>query len=326
MMKLPSCVVCAIAAFALLASSASRSAAADFPDRPMRLIIPFAVGGAVTFLTEQIVREMESDLGQSIVRDYRGGAGGTIAMELAAHAPHDGYTIFVLSTSQAISPGVYENLKVDVVKDFEPVVLLATTPYALVINPSIPADNVQQLVDYGKQHPGKLFLGTSGAGNSDDIIGYAFSQMTGCEMQHVPFRGAGPAVPELLAGRVNVSFFSPLPTQQFVKDGKLRMLGFTTKDHSPAMPEVPTVAEQGVAGFDFSGWYGLAVPAGTPATVVDVIRHAAVAALAKPSVAEYLRVNGLAPGGGPSADFKAFVASETVRWAQLAKSAGVKLQ
>jgi tripartite-type tricarboxylate transporter receptor subunit TctC len=313
------------AAFAALLLSAWRPAtAADFPNKPLRLIIPFATGGAVTFLTEHIMRAMEAELGQPIVRDYRGGAGGTIAMELAANAPADGYTMFIVSTSQAISAGVYQNLKVNVVKDFAPVTLLAMTPYVLVTNPEIPAQNVQQLVAYGKANPGKLVLGTSGAGNSDDIIGQEFARLAGITLINVPYRGAGPAIPDLLTGRVNVTFFSPLPTKQYVESGKLRLLGVTSKQRSPAMPNVPTIAEQGFPDFDFPGWYGLAVPAGTPRDVVATLQRAASAALGKQAVKDFLASSGLSPGGGPSAEFGAFLGTETTRWSVLARRMGVK--
>jgi len=314
-----------LAACVLFAAAAAQpAAAADFPTKPLKLIIPFATGGAVTFLTEHIMKEMEAELGQPIVRDYRGGAGGTIAMDLAANSPADGYTMFILSTSQAISAGVYRNLKVDVVKDFAPVTLLATTPYVLVINPEIPANSVQELVAFGKANPGKLVLGTSGAGNSDDIIGQEFARLAGIQMVNVPYRGAGPVIPDLLTGRVNVTFFSPLPTKQHVESGKLRLLAVTMKQRSPAMPNVPTIAEQGFADFDFPGWYGLSVPAGTPPDVVARLQKAAAAALGKPSVKEFLAASGLSPGGWPSAEFGRFVASETARWSSLARKMGIK--
>lgn len=300
------------------------AAAADYPQRPLRLIVPFAVGGAVTFLVEQVVSQMELELGQPVLRDYRGGAGGTLALELAAAAPHDGYTLFVLSTSAAISAGVYANLKVDIVRDFEPVVLLATTPYALVIHPSVPARNVQELIAFGRAKPGKLAVAVSGIGNSDDIVAHEFSRLTGVSLLHVPFRGAGPAMPELISGRVNVSFFSPLPTKAFVEDGRLRLLGVTTRQRSSALPDVPSIAEQGVPDFDYPGWYGLAVPTGTPAPIVAQLQRAAAVALVKPTVRDFLLGNGLTPGGGPSAEFKSFVASETVRWSGLARSLGIK--
>ncbi len=309
---------------ALLLAGTAPAPAAEFPNKPIKLIIPFATGGAVMFLTEQIMKEMEAELGQPIVRDYRGGAGGTIAMEMAANAPADGYTMFVVSLSQAISAGVYDNLKVDVTKDFAPVTLMALTPYVLVINGELPVQNVQQLVAYGKKNPGKLILGTSGAGNSDHIIGEEFARAAGIEMIHVPYRGAGPAIPDLLTGRINVTFFSPLPTKQHVEAGKLRLLGVTTKQRSPAMPNAPSIAEQGFPDFDFPGWYGLAVPAATPPDVVARLQRAAAAALSKQSVKDFLTSNGLTPGGGPSAAFGALLKSETVRWSGLAKKMGVK--
>lgn len=318
----PRVLMAAVAAWLCIA--AGPSAAADFPNKPLRLIIPFATGGAVTFLTEHITKEMEGELGQPIVRDYRGGAGGTIAMELAANAPADGYTMFIVSTSQAISAGVYQNLKVNVVKDFAPVTLLATTPYVLVINPEIPAQNVQQLVAYGKSNPGKLVLGTSGAGNSDDIIGQEFARLAGITMINVPYRGAGPAIPDLLTGRVNVTFFSPLPTRQYVESGKLRLLGVTSRQRSPGMPDVPTIAEQGFPDFDYPGWYGLAVPAGTPREVIATLQRATVAALAKQPVKDFLASSGLSPGGGSSAEFGTFLGIETARWSALARKMGVK--
>ena len=320
--SLPRVLLAAFAAMVVVATTPA--AAADFPNKPLKLIIPFATGGAVTFLTEHIMKEMEAELGQPIVRDYRGGAGGTIAMELAASAPADGYTMFIVSTSQAISAGVYDTLKTNVVKDFAPVTLLASTPYVLVINPEIPAQNVQQLIAFGKSNPGKLILGTSGAGNSDHIIGQEFARLAGIELIHVPYRGAGPAIPDLLTGRVNVTFFSPLPTKQHVESGKLRLLGVTTKERSPAMPNVPSIAEQGLKDYDFPGWYGLAVPAGTPRDVVATLQRAASAALRKQSVKDFLASSGLTPGGGPSAEFGSFLSSETSRWSSLARTMGIK--
>ena len=320
--RMPQCLFSALAA--LVFCGGAFAAEPAYPIKPVRLIIPFATGGAVTFLTENIMKEMEPILGQPILRDYRGGAGGTIAMEMAATSPADGYTMFVLSLSQSISAGVYPNLKADVIKDFASVTLLATTPYVLVTHPSIPAQNVQQLIAYGKANPGKLILGTSGAGNSDHLIGAEFARMAGIELTHVPYRGAGPAIPDLLTGRVNVTFFSPLPTKQHVESGKLLNLGVTTKQRSPAMPNVPSVAEQGFPEFDFPGWYGLAVPAKTPREMIVVLQRATAAALAKQSVKDFLASAGLAPGGGPSAEFATFVASETARWSSLARRMGVK--
>jgi tripartite-type tricarboxylate transporter receptor subunit TctC len=316
----------AVLALGMASMAPAFAASSDYPSKPLKLIIPFATGGAVTFLTEHIMKEMESELGQPIVRDYRGGAGGTIAMEAAALAPPDGYTMFVVSLSQAISAGVYDNLKADVIKSFAPVTLLALTPYVLVTNPEIPARNVQELIAFGKANPGKLILGTSGAGNSDHIIGEEFARMSGVPLVHVPYRGAGPAIPDLLTGRVNVTFFSPLPTKQHVEAGKLRLLGVTTRQRSPAMPSVPSIAEQGLPDFDFPGWYGLAVPAGTPPEVIARLQRATAAALAKPSVIKFLSDSGLSPGGGPSAEFAAFLSSETARWSQLARKMGIKPQ
>ena len=310
---------------AMLPLASPLALAADFPTKPLRLVIPFAPGGAVTFLAEQIMKEMEAQLGQPIVRDYRGGAGGTIAMELAAAAPNDGYTLFLLSTSQAISGGVYDKLKVNLVSDFAPVALLALTPYVLVINPeSVPVQNVQQLAAWAKANPGKLFLGTSGAGNSDAIVGAEFASTLGIQITQVPYRGAGPAIPDLLSGRVNISFFSPLPTKQHVESGKLRMLGVTTKDRSPAMPNIPTISEQGLPGFDYPGWYGIAVPSGTPPAVIATLQRATAAALARQSDKSFLLTNGLSAGGGPSAEFGSFLINEATRWSRLAKSLGIK--
>lgn len=317
--------VATVAAFAVFAGAALAAEPA-YPNKPVRLIIPFATGGAVTFITENIMKEMEPALGQQIVRDYRGGAGGTIALEMAANSAPDGYTMFIMSLSQAISAGVYPNLKADVIKDFAPVTLLATTPYVLVTHPSIPAQNVQQLIAYGKANPGKLILGTSGAGNSDHIIGEEFARMAGIQLVHVPYRGAGPAVPDLLTGRVNVTFFSPLPTKQHVESGKLLNLGVTTRQRSPAMPNTPSIAEQGLPDFDFPGWYGLAVPAKTPRDIVATLQRATAVALSKQSVKDFLASSGLAPGGGPSAEFGAFLAGETARWSSLAQKMGIKPQ
>jgi tripartite-type tricarboxylate transporter receptor subunit TctC len=298
--------------------------AGDYPGKPIRLIVPFAPGGAAQIVAEIVDREMARLIGQPIVPDYHGGAAGTIGTEIAAKAPPDGYTVFLVSTTQAISPAIYESVQFDITRDFVPITLLATVPYVLVINPKVPAQDVSGLIAHAKRNPGQLVFGSSGTGGSDHIAGAQFMIMAGIDMLHIPYRGAGPAIGDLLAGRVQVTFFSPLATRQYVETGALRRLAVTTKQRSPMLPLVPTIAEQALPDYDVMGWYGLMAPRGTPPDIVAALGKAAVEALSAPAVQELFAKNALSAGGGTPDAFGVFLGREVPHWERLARAVVAK--
>lgn len=298
----------------------STFASAEYPERPIRLIVPFAIGGGLTPVTERIGQALQDSLGQPVVKDYRGGAGGTIAMEAVASSPPDGYTILLASTSQAISNSVYTKLKSDLFRDFVPVAFLATSTHVLVVSKDLPVDSVSSLIKWGKANPGKLMQGVSGTGNSDDLIGYQFAKLAGMDMQRIPYRGAGPAIPDLLQGRVNVSFFTPLATKQYVESGQLLRLGVSTKARWPSMASTPTIAEEGLANFDFPAWYGFLVPRGTPPDVVKKLHKAITAVVSSPDMKDFFLTSGLAQATGTPEEFGAFMKSDAAKWAEMVRA------
>jgi tripartite-type tricarboxylate transporter receptor subunit TctC len=300
--------------------------ASDYPTKPITLFVPFATGGATQTLVERVGREMQRDLGQPLIPDYRGGAGGSIAAEAAARSPHDGYTLFMGATGAlAVAPAVMK-VRFDPEKDFVPIALIATTPYVMVINTKLPFKNLQDLIQYAKQNPGKLNFGSSGAGGSDHIACEVFQKMAGITITHIAYKGAGPLMPDLISGRIDMAILSPIPVKPQVEAGTLRMLGVTTKQRSPSLKDVPSIAEQGLPAYDLLAWYGFFAPAGAPAEVVTRINAAALKALANKDVESYLLSQGLTPGTLTPAAFGELVRKDITQWGDYARSTGVRIE
>ncbi|RYX95393.1 MAG: tripartite tricarboxylate transporter substrate binding protein [Comamonadaceae bacterium] len=297
---------------------------ADFPDRPIRLVVPFAAGGATDVVARALAAAMSKNLGQQIVIDNRPGAGGILAGNLVAKAPADGYTLLVGSIGLlSLSPNLRSDLPYNPQDSFAPVVLVSATPNLIVANPQLKANNLRELVALAKASPGKIAFASSGQATSTHLSGELFQSMAGIELVHVPYKGGAPALNDLLAGQVLLMFdtMSAVPS---VKAGKLRALAITGATRSPLLPDVPTVAEAGLPGYATSSWNGLVAPAGTPAAVIAKLNAEANRALAQADVQKALTADGSEPRGGTAAEFGQFIGAETRRWGNLIKSAGIK--
>ena len=313
-------------AFLLAALTLTGQAGAQaYPSRPVKLMVPYAAGGAVDMMGRLIAKEMTALNGQPYVVENKGGAGGAIAAAEVAHAQPDGYTILIGATGpNVIAPAVYgATVGFDPLKDLLPISLIATTPYVLVTNNSLPVKTVPELIAYAKAQAGKMNFASAGTGGPDHLAGELFKQMAGLSVVHVPYKGAGPALTDLMAGQVQFSFVSPLPSMPLVEAGKLRLLAVTGKDRSPAMPSVPAVAET-VPGFEVAPWYGFFVPAGTPPAVVAKISADVRKVIASDEVQQALRKRGIDPVTNSPQEFAAFVRADLAKWTKIVKDAGVK--
>ena len=321
----------AAAAAALLVLATGRQALAQpsaggpaWPNQPIRLIVPFSAGTSDT-IARLVGTEMGKSLGQPIVVDNKPGAGGNIGSEACARAAPDG-TTFCLGTisSHAINPAIYPRMPYDAQRDFAPVTQLAAQPNALAVANDFAPKSIAELVAYLKRKPGETPFGTSGVGTSIHLAGALFAQMTGTEIEHVPYRGSGQVTTALLTGELPMAFDNLSSVLPFAREGKLRILGVTSLQRSPAAPEIPAIAET-IPGFESLSWHGFFAPAATPPAIIDRLHREAVAALASPAVAERLEALGITPVGSSPAEFRAFIAAETVRWGEVARRAQIRL-
>jgi tripartite-type tricarboxylate transporter receptor subunit TctC len=299
--------------------------AADFPTKPITLVVPFAPGGPTDAMARTLAAAVK--IGQPVIVENRAGAGGNLGAEAVARAAADGHTLlFGTSGPLAINVSLYKKIGYDPVKSFAPVMQIGHLPNVLVVNPSIPAKNVKELIAYGKANPGKLSYASSGNGASSHLAGVLFNNLAGTDFAHIPYKGTGPALNDLLGGQVAMTFTDVLTALPHIKSGKLRALGVTTKERSQALPEVPTIAEQGIAGFDVSVFFGLVVPAGTPKDVVDKLNQGFADALKQPEVRKTLLAQGLefAPSTSPE-QLGAFIQAEVPKWRAVVKSSGAEI-
>ena len=298
--------------------------AQGWPSKPIRLVSPFPPGAVVDTLCRTLAPPLGEALGQPVVVENRAGAGGNVGMDYVAKAPADGYTLGMGSiATHGINPSVYARMPFDPVRDFAPITFVASNINVLVVHPSVPAHDVRELVDYARTHPGQLVYGSAGAGTSQHLAGELFKQITGVEMTHVPYKGAGPAVTDLLGGQIPLMFVDLSATLAHIRAGKLRALAVLTRERTPLL-EVPTAIEQGIAGFDVNAWFGLFAPAGTPREVVARLNAASASALRLPAARERLESLGLSPVPGAPEELAALVRAELERWARVAKAANLK--
>lgn len=310
----------------LLGMRASASAADAYPSRPIRIVVPFAPGGAVDAVARLDAQYLTKELGQQVFVDNRGGAGGTIGSAFVARASPDGYTLRADPLSSAVINGlVYKNLPFDPRRDFVPVAELAETPTLLVINAGLPATTLQQFIALAKAHPGEFNFGSTGVGSSVQLEGVLFAMKAGVKLVHVPFRGAGPAVEALVAGQTQMQVGSISAFLPFIQAGKLRVL-CVNGDHRIALfPDVPTAAEAGLPDFVLPDWYGLFAPKGTPNEIVARLHRAVLAVEANPELRQRLGNLGLAPVNTSTAEFAAFWQGEFDRWAPIVTAANMSL-
>jgi tripartite-type tricarboxylate transporter receptor subunit TctC len=296
----------------------------SFPSKPFTIVVPASPGGAIDLAARLIGQKLTDAWGQPVVVENKTGATGVIGTEFVAKSTPDGHTLALVASSHAINPSMFKKLPFDTLKSFEPVVQTHTVPLVLVVGPESPFKSMKDLVAWGKAHPGQLSFGSSGNGGAPHFSGELFKSMASIDMQHIPYKGSTLAHPDLMSGRVSLMFDTLAATSAQIKGGKLRALAVTTPQRLPALPDVPTVAESGLPGYDTSTWGGLLAPAGTPKAVVAKLSAEVTRILALPDVRERMLAAGVEPVGGTPAQFTAFVGSEMVKWAKVAQAAGIQ--
>ncbi len=301
-------------------------AQAEWPAKPITMVVPFPPGGPTDLVARVLAQKLGEQLKQNVVVDNRGGANGNIGAQLVARAAADGYTILYNTSSITLSPALYKSLSYDVEKDFAPVALTAVVPLALVVNPSLPVNNVQEFVAYAKANPGKLSYGSAGNGNVTHLGAFQFAQANGIEAVHVPFRGSAPADVALAAGDVQFLTDTVNSVMGFVKDKRIKMLAVTSAKRMSLFPDVPTLAESGMPGFEVGAWQGVMVPAATPRPVVERLNAEINKALQSPDVQARLAAQGAEPLGSTVAEYATYVKKEIARWGGLVKASGVTIE
>jgi len=313
-----------LAAGAAALPAVSRIARAQtYPSRPVRIIVAVAAGGTSDILARLMGQRLSDRLGQPFVIENRPGGGGNIATEAVVRAPADGYTLLQVSAAAAINATLYDKLNFNFIRDIAPVASIGDAPYVMVINPSLPAKTVPEFISYAKANPGKVNMASAGTGAPSHVSGELFKMMAGVNMVHVPYRGGGPALVDLLGGQVQVMFASMSSSIEYVRTGKLRALAVTTVMRSEALPQIPTVSDF-VPGFEATFWAGLGAPKNTPADIVDKLNKEINAGLVDPKLKARLAELGVTALPGSPADFAKLVADETEKWAKVIKSAGIK--
>jgi tripartite-type tricarboxylate transporter receptor subunit TctC len=313
------------AASLLMALVVTSAQAQDYPSRPIRIVVPFSPGGAVDGPMRVIAQEMSKRFGAGVIVENKPGAGATIGTDAVAKSPPDGYTLLLSSQTNAISATLYPKLPYDPVEDFAPISLIGREPGVVVVNPSLPVKTLQEFIAYVKERPGKIDYASSGNGSGQHLFTALLASMTGMKMNHVPYRGSGQATTDLLGGQVQMAIPGTAGMVGHIKAGKLRPLAVTGARRSPQLPDVPTVMESGVPGYEAYVWMGLMAPKGTPASVVDKLQREVVRALSTDEVKTYMATAGIEIVGSTPSEFGAFFRAEKERWAKVIRETGAKI-
>ncbi|MDQ0138464.1 Bug family tripartite tricarboxylate transporter substrate binding protein [Cupriavidus necator] len=314
-----------LAAFALTGMVGAPHAQEPYPSRPVTIVVPYSPGGTTDIIARLAAQYLTETMGKSFVVDNRPGASGTIATALVAKAAPDGYTLLANEVGQTATPALYPNLKYDPVKDLAPITLIAETPVVLGVTQHVPANSLKELLAYGKLHPGALNFGSGGAGSGPHIAGELLKQVAGVSMTHVPYKGSGAAVTDLIAGQIQLLSSAAPTISPHVTSGKIRAFAVAGPRRVPSLPNVPTAAEAGLPAFQFSIWFGLAAPKGTPAEIINKLNGALQAMVKNPAMRDKLAAAGADPvGAGPEA-FGKRIASETQRWGDLIRKSGIRV-
>jgi tripartite-type tricarboxylate transporter receptor subunit TctC len=311
-----------LAALCLLACGLA--GAQDYPTKPIRLIAPFAPGGPTDLFARLMGAKLGERLAQPVVVENRPGAGGSIGAEAAAKAAPDGYTLVLVSSSFAVNATLYPKLAYDTLKDFAPVTLLASAPFLLAAHQGVPAGSVRELIAYAKANPGKLNYGSGGSGSGPHIVAELFKSEAGVDIVHIPYKGTGPLTAALVAGDVQLAFGNIFALVPQVKSARLKAIAVTGRERSSALPEVPTVAESGLPGFEAVGVHGLLAPAGTPRRIVDRLNAECVAILRSPDMRAQLASEGAEPVGNTPEQYAAHIAAEVQKWGRLVRERGIR--
>lgn len=312
----------AVIAFSVLLVAAPAAQAQKYPERPVRLVVPFAPGGGTDIIGRIVGQGLSEVIGQPVIIDNRGGAGSTLGTEIVAKAPNDGYTLLFGNISLAFNATLYKKLRYDTQRDLAPISLAAVQPNIVVINPKIPANNLKEFIDLARANPGKYNFASAGTGSGTHLAAELLRMLTKIDLVHVPYKGTGPALTDLMGGQVAMmvsTFASALP---HVKSGRMRALGVTTIKRSPAAPEVPTLDESGIPGYDYSTWYGLLGRGGTQKAIIDRLNDATRRVLENPEIRKRFDQQGVEPIRNTPAEFAAYLKSETEKWGKVVIATG----
>ncbi|MDP2238753.1 MAG: tripartite tricarboxylate transporter substrate binding protein [Burkholderiales bacterium] len=321
-MKSVSCrwLMMLIAALAVL----SPVHAQQYPTKPLRLIVPYPPGGGTDTIARVFALKLSEAIGQQVVLDNRPGAGANLGLEIAAKTPPDGYTLLLATIANTISASLYAKLNYDLVRDFAPVTLLATTPHIVVVHPSLPVKSARELITFAKARPGQITYSSSGSGTPAHLAGELFASMTGVKMIHVPYKGGGPSVIALVGGEVSVGFPTMPSVIGHIKAGKMRALALTTAKRSPSLPDLVTLGESAVPGYDVGSWYGLLVPAATPKEIITRLHAETLKVLRLPDTLQRLDAAGFEVLTSTPEEYGAFTRSEIEKWAKVVKASGAR--
>ncbi|MBY4897053.1 tripartite tricarboxylate transporter substrate binding protein [Cupriavidus sp. AU9028] len=312
-------------ALACAASALPAATAAQWPDKPIQLVIPYPPGGSADLLARPLALQLQQQLKQPVVLEYKPGAGGTVASQYVARAKPDGYTLLMVLAAHAINDSLYPNLPYDTRKDFAPVSLVANLPMIVAASSKLPARNVRELIEVAKAAPGKLTFGSAGNGNTGHLAAEYFSSVTGIKMMHVPYKGSANVVTAMLAGEIDLTFDSISTSMPHIRSGRMHAIAVTSPRRSALAPDVPTIQEQGIAGFDVTGWYAVLGPAGTPAPIRTKLSEAIAVALKQPAMQKQMESGGYEAVGSTPEALQAHIERELVRWAKVVKDTGARV-
>ena len=298
--------------------------AQKYPNRPIRLIVPFAPGGGTDIAARAVAQRLTQALGQQVIVDNRPGAGTIIGTDIAAHSAPDGYTLLECSTSLSITPSLRKKLPYDALRDFAPVTLVVSEPYLVVSYPGFVAKSIKDVIALARTKPGQITFGSPGVGTGGHLAGELFKLLSGADITHVPYKGNGPALSDLLGGQINLLFATILPAIPHVKTGKLNVLAVSSAKRTSSLPDVPTVAEAGVPGYASGSWTGVLAPAGTPKEIIATLNSALIKGLHSPEMREWFGAGGAEPVGNSPAEFADFIRNETAKWSKVIKAAHIQ--
>jgi len=307
----------------LLATGIGAAQAAEWPSKPITLIVPFVAGGTTDIVSRAVGQKLSQALKQPVIIDNRGGAGGTLGASLASKAPADGDTLFMATIAHAIAPGIYKSLSYDFQHDFDPVALVASTPNVLIVNAELPVHSVGELIAYAQAHPGAVNFGSAGIGSTEHLSGELFRAMTNTQLTHVPYKGGAPMMAALMAGQIQMAIETSPSAAPHIRSGKVRALAVTAPRRSPAYPDLPTLNESGLHGYELTTWFAIMAPHGTPPAIVRRLNVELVKLLGEPDMVQRFDEQGVTGGKMTPAELGAFIRSETAKWTKTARDAGI---